>query len=171
MGTPLAQLQGQDFRMTMDVDLSPEGLHLNLSVISDFDSLVGIHYYYALPNGKGRVHSDVRPTYRDGDEVKDLPTDWEIDAQNGLSYDLSHAADYGFYPYKNPCGAHIVLDTEAYRLHTEYSTTCQENTWQLYRPAGAEFVCVEPMTAQDPRKPLLSVSSISIDLRIEAPKA
>lgn len=42
----------------------------------------------------------------------------------------------------------------------------EENCWQLYHPEGASFVCIEPISSQDPRHPNLSVSAISIRLAI-----
>src|ERR1700733_331139 len=48
---PLSALEGQNFQMTFHVDLTKQGLELKLSVVSDTDSIVGIHYYYYLPQG------------------------------------------------------------------------------------------------------------------------
>lgn len=165
-GVPLAELQGQNFRMQFKAALEPDGLNLELSVVSDYDSLVGIHYYYALPQGKGTVTADIQPRYRDGDVLKELPENWNLDDQNRLTFDLSADADYGFHPYKSPLGSTIVLDTGKYQLHTTYDCTNQENTWQLYHPKDASFVCIEPMSAHDPRRPLLTVSGLNIKLSI-----
>lgn len=66
---PLATIEGQNFQMGMDVTLDSHGLKIDLSIVSDSDSLVGIHYYYRLPNGKGIVRT----------EKLILPLDHEID--------------------------------------------------------------------------------------------
>ena len=61
-GIALSQLEGQEFRMTLHVDLTPSGLKIHLAVASDTDSLVGIHYYYRLPQGRGKIKSFVQAT-------------------------------------------------------------------------------------------------------------
>src|ERR1700722_13801367 len=49
-GVALAALEGQNFTMDFKGELTALGLKLDLAVVSDTDSLVGIHYYYRLPN-------------------------------------------------------------------------------------------------------------------------
>ena len=53
-GVPLAKLQGQNFKMDFVAEMTPKGLQIALSVVSDTDSLVGIHYYYSLGKGKAQ---------------------------------------------------------------------------------------------------------------------
>ncbi|MCB1135220.1 MAG: hypothetical protein KDK78_03025 [Chlamydiia bacterium] len=166
-GTPIKDLEGQDFVMEMKADLEPDGLRIRLSVVSDTDSLVGIHYYYALPPGKATVKADVQPRYRIGAEWQALPQHYALDTQCTLTFDLKEEADFGFQPYKDPFGGAIVLETEKYTLTTRYKAPSQENTWQLYHPAGSSFVCIEPISAQNPKRPLLSVSSLDIKLSID----
>lgn len=163
---PLAAIEGQKFEMQMNASLSSYGLSIFLSVVSDADSLVGIHYYYRLPNGKGIVRSAVKPRYIAENELKQIPAEWDYDGLN-LNFDLARSADYTFYPAPQPLRGEIWLETDEYRLRTNYDCICQENSWQLYHPEGASFVCIEPISAQDPRHPNLTVSSISIHLYIE----
>lgn len=166
-GIPLAELEGQNFKMSFQADLQPDGLHIDMSVVSDTDSLVGIHYYYHLPEGKGKVSSVVQNTFLDRGKLKKIPADWEFDDQHNLIFPMERSADYTFHPYPNPCRATIHLVTDAYRLITTYTSDSQENAWQLYHPKGASYVCIEPVSAQDPRHPNLTVSSIKICLNIE----
>lgn len=166
-GIPLAQLEGQNFRMTYSAELQPDGLHIELSVVSDTDSLVGIHYYYHLPYGRGKVISSVQNTYIDKGEEKPIPAGWDYDDQHRLTFSLGQAADYTFHPYPNPCEGKIRLATDTYSLTTTYECVSQANSWQLYHPEGASFVCIEPVSAQDPRHPNLTVSSLNIHLHIE----
>lgn len=166
-GVPLAELEGQNFSMLFQAELLPDGLHLDLSVVSDADSLVGIHYYYHLPKGKGTIFSQVQNYYMDHNERKPLPSAWKIDSQQLLTYDLNVDTDYTFYPFPDPLTGTIVLDAVDYRLTTNYRCSSQENSWQLYHPEGASFVCIEPISSQDPRHPNLTVSSIQIALQIE----
>ena len=165
-GISLAELEGQNFVMQFKAELKPDGLYLALSVVSDTDSLVGIHYYYHLPKGKGTVYSQVQNQYIDHNERKPLPPSWKLDAQQNLTYELDSEADFTFHPFPDPLNGVIVLDAVDYRLTTRYSSPSQENAWQLYHPAGASFVCIEPVSSQDPRHPNLTVSNIEIHLQI-----
>lgn len=163
---PLASLEGQNFKMNFKAELTPFGLLLDLDVVSDTDSLVGIHYYYHLPRGKGTIVSAVQPSYIDQGTRKALSESWDVTSQNVLTFDLQNEADYTFFPYPNPCAGNILLKTETYQLTTTYRCQSQESSWQLYHPKGASFVCIEPVSSQDPRHPNLSVSSIHIALNI-----
>lgn len=147
---PLSALEGQNFKMTLKAELKPSGLHLTLSVVSDTASLVGIHYYYALPNGKGKVISKTKENHQ-------------------LEFDLDKDVDQTFHPYPNPLAGTILLETETYQLKTHYTCLCEENCWQLYHPEGAKFVCIEPISSQVPKYPNLTVSSLNIHLEILTP--
>jgi galactose mutarotase-like enzyme len=147
---PLSTIEGQNFQMTMEVELNSQGLRIQLSVVSDTDSVVGIHYFYQLPNGKGLIKAQVK----DQELVVSFP---------------SKAIDSSFRP-ADPDKGIIWLETEEYTLKTEYDCISEENSWQLYHPENATFVCIEPISAQDPRHPNLSVSSISINLKIDLPR-
>ena len=164
-GVPVAQLEGQDFTMVYEASVDSEGLHIALSVCSETDSVVGLHHYYALPNA-GEVRSDVRARYFDGDETKELPNLWQGKSRHQLHFALPQVADFGFQPHRDSVRGDIVLDVGDYALSTRYRTTSAENRWQLYHPEGASFVCIEPMTAENPRKPQLSVSSLEVHLSL-----
>ncbi|HEV8052515.1 MAG TPA: hypothetical protein VGP47_08470 [Parachlamydiaceae bacterium] len=168
-GIPISSLEGQNFKMNFQADLTPQGLILNLDVVSDTDSVVGIHYYYHLPKNTGRVVTGVQPIYIDKGEKKPLPDNWKIDSQRVLTFDLEDEADFTFFPYPNPREGRITLDAESYQIVTTYSCQSQENCWQLYHPKGASFVCIEPLSSQDPKHPNLSVSAIRIALEIITP--
>lgn len=165
-GISLSALEGQNFNMSLEAHLRENGLFLQLSIVSDTDSLVGIHYYYALPQGKGRVTSEVQNQVRIQGELKPIPADWHLDSQQRLTFDLDQEADFTFRPYPNPLKGHILLETEQYHLSTRYTCACEENCWQLYHPKNASFVCIEPISAQDPRHPNLTVSSLNIHIEI-----
>lgn len=165
---PLSALEGQNFTMELSAELTQQGLQLQLSVVSDADSLVGIHYYFHLPQGSGKVISQVQKTYMANNERKPIPSTWNMDSQQKLIFDLKDPADYTFFPFPNPLEGRIELDAGDYLLVTKYSCPSQENCWQLYHPEGASFVCMEPISAQDPRHPNLTVSRIKIELTIES---
>ena len=163
---PFSELEGQNFEMHLSGELKPTGLEIELSVVSDTDSIVGIHYYYSLPNGKGRVLSQVQDAYIINNEKKNLPEEWDFDSQNNLTYPLNQETDFTFFPYPNPLEGKIILDTETHQLVTTYQSDSEENSWQLWHPKGASFVCIEPVSSQNPRRPNLTVSSIRIQLQL-----
>ncbi|MBA3722449.1 MAG: hypothetical protein H0W88_08605 [Parachlamydiaceae bacterium] len=164
---PLAQLEGQNFKMEFEATLTEKGLSIHLSIVSDTDSLVGIHYYYALPNGKGRITTHVQKQFRNEKrELVDIPSEWSFDSQHKLNFNLEQAADFTFRPYPNPLDGIILLETDLYSLRTHYRCDCEENCWQLYHPKESSFVCIEPISSQDPTHPNLSVSSLDILLEI-----
>jgi hypothetical protein len=165
-GVSLSTLEGQNFNMHLEGELRENGLFLNLSIVSDTDSLVGIHYYYRLSKGKGRITSDIQNHVRIQGELKPIPPHWQFDSTHRLVFDLTEEADFTFRPYPDPLRGNILLETEEYQLRTLYSCVCEENSWQLYHPKDASFVCIEPISAQDPRRPNLSVSSLNIHLEI-----
>lgn len=165
-GVPLSTLEGQNFKMNFNAELTAKGLLINLDIVSDTDSLVGIHYYYHLPQKSGKVISSIQSSYIDQGEKKPIPEQWNVDNQHVLTYDLANEADFTFFPYPNPLLGKITLDAGDYQLVTTYSCQSQENSWQLYHPKGASFVCIEPLSSQDPRHPNLSVSAIRIALEI-----
>ncbi len=165
-GVALAALEGQNFTMHYRALLAADGLHIDLDVVSDTDSLVGLHYYYHLPQGMGKVMSSVQAEYRDQQGRKPIPSAWQGAGTNELVFDLGQEADYTFYPHPHPCEGQITLDAETYKLIVKYTCPSQENCWQLYHPKGASFVCMEPISAQDPRHPNLTVSSLKVHLQI-----
>lgn len=148
---PLSAIEGQNFQMTMDVDLNARGLNIKLSVVSDTDSVVGIHYFYRLPNGKGVLKAKVKHQ----ELIMHFPSEEAIDAN--------------YHPSPDPDKGIIRLETEEYTLKTEYECVSEENSFQVYHPEKASFVCIEPISAQDPRHPNLTVSGISINLKIDLP--
>lgn len=147
-GVPLQVIEGQNFQMGMQASLDEHGLKIRLSVVSDTDSVVGLHYFYRLPNGTGTVKANTKENHE-------------------LIYSMEGAMDSNFHPSPQPCSGHITLETEEYILKTDYEAVSEENSWQLYHPAGASYVCIEPISAQDPRHPNLSVSAITVNLKID----
>lgn len=165
-GVSLADLEGQNFKMNFKATLTPDALEIDYDVVSDTDSLVGIHYYYHLPQGTGTVTSAIQSNYIGPNGKQNLPDFIHLNDQGMMTFDLHQDADFTFYPFPNPREAKITLDTGAYQLVTSYSCASQENCWQLYHPKDASFVCIEPISSQDPHHPNLTASSIHISLSI-----
>ncbi len=171
-GVPLKVFEGQNFSMTFEARLLPNGLFIEYKVDSEKPSLVGLHYYYAF-SGKGVVHGSVKPTYRDQDQWKPLPEEWKNGKENHLHFTLPQAADFGFLPEKKTPNDHdyqIILDTEDYSLHIEYNTVSDhEISCQVYHPKGGTFVCIEPLSAKSPPNPKLNRSSLEAKIEIFSP--
>jgi hypothetical protein len=166
-GVSLKELEGQDFKMEFFAELDCRQLKLRLQVRSDTDSLVGIHYYYRLPSERSFVEGQVAPKYMDQGESKQIPSSWNQGGPGGLAFCLEQEADFNFHPASNrPLESEILLKTSDYQLRTRYRCVNQENSWQLYHPKGSSYVCIEPMSALNPRKPRLSVSGLELDLAI-----
>lgn len=170
-GVALSALEGQNFKMYYTAELLSDGLHIDYSVVSDADSLVGLHYYYNLPKGKGIIKSRVQNRIIDQGKVQQIPSSWDFNDQHQLTFPIDQSVDTTFYPFPNSLEGHIALETPDYQLVIKYTCASQENSWQLYHPAGASFVCIEPISAQDPRHPNLTVSSLRVHLQIIKGKA
>lgn len=163
----LAALEGQNFKMYYSAELTKKGLLIDLGIVSDTDSLIGIDFHYALPEGKGTLISEVRDHYYDEEiKLKRIPKEWNYSPQGLLKFDLSHDGNFAFHPLKNPLNGKITLLTSSYQLEVRYNCDCQENSWQLYRPKREQYVCINPISSQNPWKPNLSVSSIQIELEV-----
>lgn len=164
---PLSVLEGQNFTMYFEAELlGSNRIKIGLSIVSDSDSLVGLHYYYALKEGKGKVYSKIRPYYLLEGKKVFLPKEWNYSDNHTLEWNLNNEADFTFHPFPNPLQGNIRLETASHAIEILYNSNCQENSWQLYHPKGASFVCIEPISAQDPRYPNLSVSQIEVVITI-----
>ncbi len=63
-GVPLKELEGQNFRMEYEANITPQGLEIHLSIRGETETVIGLHTYYALSGG-GRVSSKVQNHYND----------------------------------------------------------------------------------------------------------
>lgn len=149
-GVLLSKLQGQNFKYLFNASLTSDGLKLILSTVSDTDSLAGIQYSYRLPKGYGTIAADIR----------------EQPEMNQATIDIQQPCDSIYHPYINPCIGRILLDTGAYCLQTEYRCASAENCWRLFRPTKGDYVTIGPMSADNPLKPCLTVTTIEITLQI-----
>ncbi|MFC2049498.1 hypothetical protein ACFLR2_02345 [Chlamydiota bacterium] len=168
-GVALKELEGQDFTMRYRARFVPKGLEILLSVKSDTESVVGLHTYYALADGQGSVTCRVQDHYVEKSEVKPIPSTWNYGADHTLHYPLVADTDFGFHPFPDPTHAEIELACTNHRVRVEYTCDNGENSFQLWHPAGASFVCIEPLSAKDPRKPKLTVSRLKILISILDP--
>lgn len=164
--TPLSSLQGQNFKMELKAELTSEGLEMEISTVSEADSLAGFRYTFAWPHGHAQIISQVQKHYLNQQGLHEIPSEWNYQ-QSQLSFQLdrSQAANFIFAAL-NPLEGKIWLETDSYRLLTKYYCCCQENCWQVYHPVDASYLCISPMSAKDPYHPNLTVSSIRVKLQI-----
>ena len=163
-GYPLSLLEGQNFEMTFEARLIPSGLRIKLEITSEHPSMVGLHYYFR----KGKtafIHSEVEETYNDQGTPHPIPKAWK--KGNQLFYPLNQATDFGFIPVDSPHEHKIMYETEDYKMLIHYQTANpKEVQFQLYSPLNASFVCIEPMSAKEPREPHLNHSLLETKFEI-----
>lgn len=168
-GKKLKDLEGQDFTMHYEARLTDEGLHIELAVQGETESVVGLHTYYALADGQGIVRARVRGEYNDQGEVKPMSSTWNYGADHTLEWDVSEPCDYGFRPYPDPLHGVMELETKSHGVKVQYWCDNEENSIQMWHPEGAPFVCMEPLSAKDPRKPRLTVCTVKILISVTPP--
>lgn len=163
-GIPLSILEGVPFKMSFNAKLSPKGLEITLAVECERASIVGLHYYYALPDGKGVVKALVEDLYNDKGIEKPIPRSWMANGQ--LAFVLKEPADYGFHPrLEDSCGD-VLLQTATHSVQISYQAENTEHSWQLYHPQDASFACIEPLSARNPRAAILPSSSLKVHIEI-----
>jgi hypothetical protein len=164
-GVKLSTLEGQNFKMQFRCDLTPNGLKIDYSVVSDTDSVVGLHYYYALPKKTGNVQTRVQNKMLENGSKVPLP--WPMNDQNEVIIPLGESdIDCTLFSFPHSREGRMVLDAGDYRVEKRMQCRSAENSWQFYHPKNATFVCIEPISAQDPRHPNLTVSSIQVEIEI-----
>lgn len=147
-GKALSALEGQTFVMEMSATLRPTGLSISIGVVGDSDALTGFGVHLALPKGKGRVISSTQRT-------RSAAT---------MQLDQPHEALHHFFP--DPLAGSIVLETASYRLRLQQSCKSVENSWLLKNRADGASVYVAALAAKDPKKPILTVNSLTVDLQL-----
>jgi hypothetical protein len=165
-GVMIREFEGQDFEMHMHAALIHDGLLIDLSIHSDRPSLVGFHYYYALQQDS-ILEAYVHDHYRDASGWKPIPTKWYDPSKKKLHFDLNQESDYGFqsFLHNNHPFHRINVKSESSILHVEYTSSNEnETSWQLYHPKNESFVCIEPLSAKDPRSPHLNSSNLQLKL-------
>lgn len=164
-GVELQDLEGQNFNMSYIAEMKPDGLHITLSVESEKPSVVGLHTYYALDNRAGHVISTVQSEASDKGIKKPIPAAW-LKNEHELDFNLNESVDLGFFPYPDPSTGKIVLQTGKRKVIVSYKTPSPHNSWQLWHPTDSTFVCIEPLSAENPRQPVLKSSELEIIIGI-----
>lgn len=166
-GNLLSELEGTNFVMTFNASLEEKGLVLHLSVKSEKAGIVGLHYYYKILGNNAFVQSSVQNVYNVMGDFKPLPDEWTEGNIHNLKFNLSQEADYGFLPIEEDHSADITLVNETYNIHIQSHTGNEEHSWQLWHPKEASFVCIEPLSAKNPRQRLPQNGYLDVVISIE----
>jgi len=160
-GSSLASLEGFDFEMCFSAEVLPNGIALDYSVRSDKPSVIGLHYYYALPASGGTVKAHVENSYRVQDSWKAIPASF-LDSEGNLLFDAKQEADFGFIPKAKDGFFEVLYENALYILKIRFQTESEEASFQIYRPKNASYICIEPLSAKDPKKPILRVGRLKV---------
>lgn len=167
-GIKIKEFEGFDFEMRMHVSLIHDGLLIDLSIQSEKPSVIGFHYYYDL-KPESFIEAFVSETYRDNQDWKPLPKTWYDKTKNKLHFPLNQDCDYGFqsFLHDNHPFHKINLKSPCQILHVEYTSSNEKETsWQLYHPKNESFVCIEPLSAKNPRSPKLTSNNLQLKINI-----
>lgn len=164
-GLPLRQLEGQDFEMHLSMILMHYGLRIRYEVESEGPSVLGFHYYFSLPDSDGVVIAEVKPEYRYKDRWQQIPAKWLSPDKRHLFFPAHLEADFGFRPSSEE-EHRIILRTKTYELHLIYLSATEEHSFQIYRPREANYICIEPLSAIDPKNPVHNRNLIELKLEI-----
>jgi hypothetical protein len=166
------ELEGMDFEMTLKAFFTSTGLIIDYSINGSKPSVLGFHYYYALhKDGPNIVESQVKNVYVDTGETKKIPSLFGYDSKtHDLKFNLINQSDYNFKPYPqlnfNSTISSVRLRRPDYTLQVDYTCATTDNSWQLYHPKGASYACIEPLSADDPRKPKSNFSGLTLHLSL-----
>jgi len=163
-GFLLKEIEGKSFELKYHAALTEDGLSIRYSMETEKPSVIGLHYYYALPNKSGSVFSIVAPDYHHPEGWKPIPSSWCL-KEGELAFEVNEdtVADFGFTTQGDALEGQIELDAGAYKLQINYQASSPEHAWQLYHPKGAAYVCLEPVSAKNPR----DATSISSELKVQ----
>lgn len=130
-------------------------------------SVIGLHYYYSLGDEAARIRSYVQNQYHNQDGWKDIPRDW-LSQDKELQFKVTPEveADFGFRPIGDALEGQIELFTSHYRLEIDYQSANSEHAWQVYHPKGATFVCIEPVSAKNPREAKSKSANLQVQIKV-----
>lgn len=158
----LEEIEGLNFVMQYEAILLEDRMRIVISSNSDTASCVGLHYYFAMGKAAS-VNAAISPFCYFQGEKKELPNSW-LKTNNFLSLPIDQELDYGFLPKLENGLATIVLKTEDYSLKMEVTPLDgSQLSFQVYHPNNGSFVCVEPISAENPRGEIPKKGSLQID--------
>lgn len=167
----LKDLEAQDFELKFKADISNNKLNLNYKIKSENNSVIGFHYYYQIEKSdisKSFVSSEVQNYYLDKTSKKSIPNAWlDKNNKNILNFNTNQIADFGFQPKnKKSNSSEIALHNPGYKLKLNYTCDSEDNRFQIYRPDGVDYVCIEPISAMWPYAPKRKSSQLNLELSL-----
>lgn len=164
-GVPLSTLEGFSFEMKLIASLLPKGVFLDLCIESEHPSIVGLHYYYTLPAGKATIRAAIEEKYRTSDGWESIPSRF-LDSQGNLSFDATQEIDLGFMPKKTGKNFEIFYENTKCILKVSFRSEETEGSFQLYRPKDASYICIEPLSAKNPKGPSSNKSRLQVSIEV-----
>jgi hypothetical protein len=162
----LASLEGFNFKLTFSCQLTCSGLDIKYHVeAEDHPTTIGLHYYLSLPDKTGSISMNSQNTYNDMGTSKEIPKEW-LDDKGHLLFDLSNESDFGFWPNTEDNTGSAILKTPSHSLKISYKASSDQHAFQLYHPKDSSFVCIEPVSAKDPRAPTGSNHTLHIKMEV-----
>ncbi len=162
-GHLLKTLEGFDFAMTYEAELTATGIQIELTVSGERPCLIGLHTYYCLGN-QSRLSAKVQPNYNVKGFFHPIPSQWQKKDPSALFLDLNQELDFGFLPLDKTQGT-ILYQSNEYSLRFHLRAP-QEISFQVYRPKESSYICIEPLSTKNPRDLNSKSSSISISIDI-----
>ena len=161
----LSELEGLNFYMTYEAEILEDRFRIKIFSNSDTQSLIGLHYYYAL-YGQSFVDGDVASYYYDKGEKKPLEENWKLDSHK-IHLDTKQELDFGFHPILKDSIGTLTLTTGKYVLKQEIQPLDgSEYSVQIYHPIDKNFICIEPISAANPRGDCPKQGHLVVDLFI-----
>lgn len=158
-GLRLAVAQGFDFSARVEYRIERRKLEVRFDVEGEQPVACGIHFYYRLPDpARCGVWLEAKGPRRTSDgSTKPIPESWG--KEGALTIPLAEALDDTFLPVTSLQGTSTYrLVTPEYQLDTVVPTAGPEqNIYEsvvIFSPAGADFVCLEPLSAREGTRPL-----------------
>nr|NGX58479.1 hypothetical protein [Chlamydiota bacterium] len=165
-GSPLAEKEGQGFKIQATAELDGETLNMHHSIVSDTDSLVGGQFPLRLSQSPCTIEFDSKDHYYSSGKFMPLPSDWSRSDDGKTTIHLNQPLDMGIHPYLNPVKGFILLTTNDFRVEVGFSCQSQESSCYICHQLDSSFVLIGAVSSQNPWKPNLSVSSIGLSIRI-----
>ena len=167
-GVTLAALEGFNFDMEFRAKMHDSAMDIYMSVQSmESPTVAGLHYYYAINGENGRVVLPSVDKYCDRGAWRSIPDEWRDEYTENVVFDLVQESDYTFKPNTSDFTGIAVLETDSYSLKIGYEAGSDEHAFQLYHPQNASYVCIEPITATNPREAKSMKNTIKIRMEID----
>ncbi|GAB4231945.1 MAG: hypothetical protein Tsb0021_10500 [Chlamydiales bacterium] len=169
-GSPLKTWQGQMFEATCRISLNSEKLQYDLTIISETDSLIGCEMRFSS-NQDDVILSDLSSKYYENGILKEIPLKWQQrDEKNQSTLSLTETYNHAFRPYNHPLIGNIILRQESHDQVISFSSNAEECSWHLFKPEKADEFSIRPISSQNPWRPNLTVSRISISIALQSRK-